>query len=149
MKKAAFFFAAFVLLMGVAVQAEDLQVGMTASDWSFVDSEKKVFSMASWAGKVLLVNYVDPDESDLNEHFTDAMKKAKDDGRLMQPTRASVSPTVPRPGNPILRSGPLRAEKRENIKRSSCSTTTEPCGQPGDLQKILPIWSCSTRTGFA
>ncbi len=50
MKKAAFFFAAFVILMGVAVQAEDLQVGMTASDWSFVDSEKKVFSMASWAG---------------------------------------------------------------------------------------------------
>ncbi len=31
MKKAAFFFAAFVLLMDVAVQAEDLQVGMTAS----------------------------------------------------------------------------------------------------------------------
>ena len=35
-----------------------------------------------WEGKVLLINYVDPDESDLNEHFTDAMKKAKDEGRL-------------------------------------------------------------------
>jgi predicted transcriptional regulator len=90
MKKAAFFFAAFVLLMGVAVQAEDLQVGMTASDWSFVDSEKKVFSMASWAGKVLLVNYVDPDESDLNEHFTDAMKKAKDDGLLKDATYKGI-----------------------------------------------------------
>jgi predicted transcriptional regulator len=90
MKKAAFFFAAFVLLMGVAVQAEDLQVGMTASDWSFVDSKKKVFSMASWAGKVLLVNYVDPDESDLNEHFTDAMKKAKDDGRLKDATYKGI-----------------------------------------------------------
>jgi predicted transcriptional regulator len=90
MKKAAFFFAAFSLLMGVAVQAEDLQVGMTASDWSFVDSEKKVFSMASWAGKVLLVNYVDPDESDLNEHFTDAMKKAKDDGLLKDATYKGI-----------------------------------------------------------
>ena len=90
MKKAAFFFAAFVLLMGVAVQAEDLQVGMTASDWSFEDSKKKVFSMASWAGKVLLVNYVDPDESDLNEHFTDAMKKAKDDGRLKDATYKGI-----------------------------------------------------------
>jgi predicted transcriptional regulator len=90
MKKAAFFFAAFVLLMGGAVQAEDLQVGMTASDWSFVDSEKNVFSMASWAGKVLLVNYVDPDESDLNEHFTDAMKKAKDDGFLKDATYKGI-----------------------------------------------------------
>jgi predicted transcriptional regulator len=90
MKKAAFFFAALVLLMGVAVQAEDLQVGMTASDWSFEDSEKKVFSMASWAGKVLLVNYVDPDESDLNEHFTDAMKKAKDDGSLKDATYKGI-----------------------------------------------------------
>ena len=90
MKKAAFFFTAFVLLMGMAVQAEDLQIGMTASDWSFEDSEKKVFSMASWAGKVLLVNYVDPDESDLNEHFTDAMKKAKDDGRLKDATYKGI-----------------------------------------------------------
>ena len=90
MKKAAFFFVAFLVLMVVTVQAEDLQVGMTASDWSFVDSEKKVFSMASWAGKVLLVNYVDPDESDLNEHFTDAMKKAKDDGRLKDATYKGI-----------------------------------------------------------
>jgi predicted transcriptional regulator len=29
---------------------------------------------------------VDPDESDLNEHLTDAMKKAKDEGRLKEET---------------------------------------------------------------
>jgi len=50
----------------------------------------KDFSMASWAGKVLLVTYVDPDESDLNEHFTDAMKKAKDQGLLKDETYKGI-----------------------------------------------------------
>ena len=57
---------------------------MSASDWSFTDADKNEYTMASWQGKVLLVTYVDPDESDLNEHLTDAMKKAKDDGRLKE-----------------------------------------------------------------
>jgi len=71
-----------VLLWSSMASAEALMAGMKASDWSFKDSEGNAFSMASWAGKVLLVTYVDPDESDLNEHFTDAMKKAKDQGLL-------------------------------------------------------------------
>ncbi len=69
-----------VLFWSSMGSAESLMAGMKASDWSFKDSEGKDFSMASWAGKVLFVNYVDPDESDLNEHFSDAMKKAKDSG---------------------------------------------------------------------
>ena len=56
----------------------------------FEDADGKIFSMDSWAGKVLLVNYVDPDASDLNEHFTDAMKKAKDDGRLKDETYKGI-----------------------------------------------------------
>ena len=71
----------FILVASPAV-AEELKVGMKATDWSYKDANGNVFSMASWAGKVLLVNYVDPDEADLNEHFTDAMKKASDDERL-------------------------------------------------------------------
>jgi len=71
-----------VLVTSLPVAAEDLQAGMPAPDWSFKDSGGKHYSMADWEGKVLLINYVDPDESDLNEHFTDAMKKAKDEGRL-------------------------------------------------------------------
>ena len=51
---------------------------------------EKDFTMEKWAGRVLLVNYVDPDESDLNEHFTDAMKKAKDDGRLKSDTYKGI-----------------------------------------------------------
>jgi predicted transcriptional regulator len=77
------------LLAGVSFAGE-LKVGMKASDWSYKDSEEKVFTMESWAGKVLLVTYVDPDESDLNEHFTDAMKKAKDDGLLKDETYKGI-----------------------------------------------------------
>ena len=76
------FLAVVFFLLAANAQADPLQVGMTASDWSFKDADGKDYTMETWAGKVLVVNYVDPDEADLNEHFTDAMKKAKDDGRL-------------------------------------------------------------------
>ena len=83
MKKVILLLVASIFLLGTPAVAGELEVGTKASDWSFKDSDKKEFSMESWAGRVLMINYVDPDESDLNEHFTDAMKKAKeDDGRL-------------------------------------------------------------------
>ncbi|MFZ0614290.1 MAG: YtfJ family protein [Desulfobacterales bacterium] len=75
--------AVFAVLIGsIPALAEELQVGMPAPDWSFEDADGTIYSMANWEGRVLLINYVDPDASDLNEHFTDAMKKAKDAGRL-------------------------------------------------------------------
>jgi predicted transcriptional regulator len=55
-----------------------LAVGVKAPEWMFTDAEKKEFTMNSWAGKVLQINYVDPDESDLNDEFNDAVKKATD-----------------------------------------------------------------------
>jgi predicted transcriptional regulator len=79
-----------VLVCAAGVAAQELQIGAKASDWSFKDADGKAFSMESWAGRVLLVTYVDPDESDLNEHFTDAMKKAKDDGRLKEETYKGI-----------------------------------------------------------
>jgi len=82
MKKIIFMLVASMFLIATPVLAGELEVGTKASDWSFKDSDKKEFTMESWAGKVLMINYVDPDKSDLNEPFTDAMKKAKDDGRL-------------------------------------------------------------------
>ena len=82
MKKIIFIMVAVLFLISSHAMAGGLEVGMKASDWSFKDSDKKEFTMESWAGKVLMINYVDPDESDLNEDFNDAMKKAKDDGRL-------------------------------------------------------------------
>jgi predicted transcriptional regulator len=55
-----------------------LAVGMKAPDWMFTDADKKEFTMNSWPGKVLQINYVDPDESDLNDSFNDAVKRATD-----------------------------------------------------------------------
>jgi predicted transcriptional regulator len=58
--------------------ATKLEVGMKAPEWMFTDADKKEFTMNSWPGKVLQINYVDPDESDLNDAFNDAVKKATD-----------------------------------------------------------------------
>jgi len=55
-----------------------LAVGMKAPDWVFPDSKKVEYTMDSWAGKVIQINYVDPDESDLNEPFNEAVNKAVD-----------------------------------------------------------------------
>jgi hypothetical protein len=59
-------------------QNVNLAVGMKAPDWVFTDADKKEFTMNSWPGEVLQINYVDPDESDLNDVFNDAVKKATD-----------------------------------------------------------------------
>jgi len=66
-----------------ASASDPLQVGDTASDWSFKDADDKAFTMATWPNKVLLINYVDPDESELNEPFNEAMRAAREDGRLL------------------------------------------------------------------
>ena len=49
---------------------------MIAPDWKFMDASKKEFTMNTWAGKVLQVNYVDPDEKDLNEPYNEVIDKA-------------------------------------------------------------------------
>lgn len=90
MKKTVFILAAILFLFGSPAMADKLQADMKATDWSFKDADDKVFTMGTWAGKVMMINYVDPDESDLNEHFTDAMKKAKDDGRLRDETYKGI-----------------------------------------------------------
>jgi hypothetical protein len=82
MRKYFFCVALILILAGSPALAEELKVGMKAPDWSYKDAAGKVYTMESWSGKVLLVNYVDPDAADLNEHFTDAMKKASDEKRL-------------------------------------------------------------------
>lgn len=64
-------------------QKGKLAVGMKAPEWKFPDADEKEFTMASWPGKVLQLNYVDPDVSDLNDVFNDAVKKAREvDNRI-------------------------------------------------------------------
>jgi len=80
MKKTIFslILAAILLPFSFSLNAQTLEVGKKAPDWLFQDSEKKEFSMNSWAGKVLQINYVDPDVSDLNDPLNDAINKATD-----------------------------------------------------------------------
>ena len=68
----------FALPSVLGQQKVVLAVGVKAPEWMFKDADKKEFTMNSWAGKVLQINYVDPDESDLNDAFNDAVKKATD-----------------------------------------------------------------------
>jgi predicted transcriptional regulator len=60
----------------LVAQTGKLEVGAKAPSWMFTDSNKKEFSMDSWAGKVMQVNYVDPDEQDLNEAYNEVIDKA-------------------------------------------------------------------------
>jgi len=62
----------------VSGQGAKLEVGMKAPEWTFGDADKVEFTMNSWPGKVLQINYVDPDESDLNDAYNDAIDKAAD-----------------------------------------------------------------------
>ncbi len=55
-----------------------IKVGEKVPEWAFTDADKKAFTMDSWAGKVLQINYVDPDESDLNDDYNDYLDKAID-----------------------------------------------------------------------
>ena len=51
---------------------------MPAPEWKFPDADGNLFTMDDWAGKIMGVSYVDPDESEMNEEFSDRIKKAID-----------------------------------------------------------------------
>jgi predicted transcriptional regulator len=80
MKKMTFtlLFASLAIVSTFGQAVKTLEVGMKAPEWTFTDASKKEFTMDSWPGKVLQVNYVDPDEKDLNDPFNDAINKAAD-----------------------------------------------------------------------
>ncbi|NLA49930.1 MAG: hypothetical protein GX876_10780 [Bacteroidales bacterium] len=73
-----FIFIISLPLSFLTAQSGKLEVGMKVPEWTFPDADGKSFTMNSWAGKVLQINYVDPDESDLNDSFNDAINKAAD-----------------------------------------------------------------------
>ena len=85
MKKMLFalLFTSLTLISVYSQTGTKLEVGMKAPEWMFTDSGKKEFTMDSWEGKVLQVNYVDPDESELNEPFNEAVNKAVDIDKLI------------------------------------------------------------------
>jgi len=86
MKKIFFVVLLVSLWMVSGAAAGGLQVGNVAPDWSLPDADKNLYTMQSWAGKVLLINYNDPDEKDMNSHFNDAVKEAVNSGTLEEAT---------------------------------------------------------------
>jgi predicted transcriptional regulator len=80
-------FSVFIpLLISLTVHGQQnvkIDVGVKAPEWKFPDADKKDFTMDSWTGKVLQINYVDPDESDLNDPFNDAVDKAVDIDKII------------------------------------------------------------------
>ena len=85
MKKMLFalLFTSLTLISVHSQTGTKLEVGMKAPEWMLTDSGKEEFTMDSWEGKVLQVNYVDPDESELNEPFNEAVNKAVDIDKLI------------------------------------------------------------------
>lgn len=80
-----FFVFLTLLFSGSLLQAQNgqLKVGDKASEWEFKDADGIVHTMDTWKGKVLQINYVDPDESDLNDPFNDAIDKAVDVDKII------------------------------------------------------------------
>ncbi|MBW1981455.1 MAG: hypothetical protein JRJ12_09550 [Deltaproteobacteria bacterium] len=72
-----------IVVCGRAVAGE-LHVGERAADFTLQDSDKVLYNLNSpvFQNKVLSIFYVDPDEADLNEHISEALKKAADQGIL-------------------------------------------------------------------
>lgn len=70
-----------VFLTGSAAAAGELKVGDRAPDFTLQDPTGKSYTLEApeFRGKVLSIFYVDPDESDMNEHVSEALKKAADD----------------------------------------------------------------------
>lgn len=65
-------------LLTVYPQTAKLEVGKKVPEWVLPDAKGESYSMDTWKGKVLQINYVDPDEEDLNDHFNDEVDKAAD-----------------------------------------------------------------------
>ena len=66
----------FLLLITHLFSQETLEIGMKVANFEFEDSDGNIFSLDSWTEDILQINYVDPDESELNEHFNEAVKYA-------------------------------------------------------------------------
>lgn len=83
MKKLLFTLLLAAFVLPYAASQGKLEIGKKAPEWVFTDADKKDFTMNSWPGKVLQINYVDPDESDLNDAFNDAVDKATDVDKII------------------------------------------------------------------
>ncbi|OGV53561.1 MAG: hypothetical protein A2017_20905 [Lentisphaerae bacterium GWF2_44_16] len=75
-----------VILFGFSLMSWGgiLNEGNKPGDWQLEDSGGKVFKSEASSAKVLMVNYLAPEEADMNSHVTEAMEKAVREGVLSQ-----------------------------------------------------------------
>ena len=73
-----YLFLLYLYLVTFLFSQSSLEVGMPAPVWEFPDADGNMFTMDNWSGKIMGVSYVDPDESEMNEEFSDRVKKAID-----------------------------------------------------------------------
>jgi predicted transcriptional regulator len=83
MKKLLFTLLLAAFILPFAAAQGKLEVGKKAPEWALPDASKQEFTMNSWPGKVLQINYVDPDNEDLNDKFNDAVEKAIDIDKII------------------------------------------------------------------
>ncbi len=74
----------FLMLIGMSVVCAQIKVGEKAPEWAFPNADDTMHTMDNWAGKILQINYVDPDESEMNEPFNDAVKYAIDTLKIIE-----------------------------------------------------------------
>ena len=73
-----YLFLLYLYLGAFLFSQSSLEVGMPAPEWAFPDAGGDMYTMENWSGKILQINYVDPDKSEMNEEFNDRVKKAID-----------------------------------------------------------------------
>ena len=73
-----YLFWIYLYLGAFLFSQSSLEVGMPAPEWEFPDADGNMFTMDNWSGKIMGVSYVDPDESEMNEEFSDRVKKVID-----------------------------------------------------------------------
>jgi hypothetical protein len=146
-----FVFSLFTIAGIFGQQNVKLAVGMKAPDWMFTDADKKEFTMNSWAGKVLQINYVDPDESDLNDAFNDAVKKATDVDKTLSKDQFKGFGIVDckstwKP-NGLIRM--IAGNKAKKYNTTILFIIKLPCRQNGVYQKIIIQLLFSIKTEYA
>jgi hypothetical protein len=67
-----------ISFLSILYSQSPLEIGMRVPHWVLSDANEKEYTMDSWPNQILQINYVDPDESDMNEEFNDKVKKAID-----------------------------------------------------------------------
>jgi len=84
MKKVLFVVLTLIFSVVSLAGAQSLKVGDAAPDFKLKDAKGKEFTLGvpEFAGRALLIMYVDPDEKDLNVHVEDALIKEREAGNL-------------------------------------------------------------------